>query len=174
AASGSGNVRRRPSPSRLTVRPPRLRTMGPTVRWCRDNSSLAASSPCCWVKRVKPSRSVKATTSDEDTPPSVFASSVDAASAWTRAKPRRDNSVRDIGKLVEARIDELLSDELARGRAIDPLLAAPFEALRGLALAGGKRLRPAFCLAAFIGAGGDADDPAIVDAGAALELLHLF
>jgi geranylgeranyl diphosphate synthase type I len=46
--------------------------------------------------------------------------------------------------------------------------------LRSLVLAGGKRLRPAFCHWAFVGAGGDADDPAAVDAGAALELLHTF
>ena len=41
-------------------------------------------------------------------------------------------------------------------------------------LAGGKRLRPAFCFWAFVGAGGDGDDPAVIDAGAALELLHTF
>src|SRR5262249_53461179 len=37
-----------------------------------------------------------------------------------------------------------------------------------------KRLRPAFCQWAFVGAGGDPDSPLIVDAGAALELLHSF
>jgi len=83
-------------------------------------------------------------------------------------------SVRDIGKRVESRIDELLREETARWAEIDPLLAEPLEALQELALAGGKRLRPAFCLAAFLGAGGAEDDPAVVDAGAALELLHLF
>src|SRR5947209_355084 len=41
-------------------------------------------------------------------------------------------------------------------------------------MAGGKRLRPGFCYWAFVGAGGDPADPAIVDAGAALELLHTF
>ncbi len=40
--------------------------------------------------------------------------------------------------------------------------------------AGGKRLRPAFCHWAFVGAGGAPDDPVVVDAGAALELLHTF
>ncbi|MDQ3758044.1 MAG: polyprenyl synthetase family protein, partial [Actinomycetota bacterium] len=43
-----------------------------------------------------------------------------------------------------------------------------------LVTAGGKRLRPAFCHWAFVGAGGDPDDPVVVDAGAALELLHTF
>ena len=41
-------------------------------------------------------------------------------------------------------------------------------------LAGGKRLRPAFCMWAFVGAGGNEDDPRVIDAGAALELLHTF
>jgi geranylgeranyl diphosphate synthase type I len=39
---------------------------------------------------------------------------------------------------------------------------------------GGKRLRPAFCHWAFVGAGGMTDDPAIIDTGAAFEFLHAF
>jgi geranylgeranyl diphosphate synthase type I len=50
----------------------------------------------------------------------------------------------------------------------------PIEALRGFVLDGGKRLRPAFCHWAFVGAGGDTADRRVVDAGAALELLHAF
>jgi geranylgeranyl diphosphate synthase type I len=46
--------------------------------------------------------------------------------------------------------------------------------LRALVIAGGKRLRPAFCHWAYVGAGGPADAPLAVDAGAALELLHTF
>jgi geranylgeranyl diphosphate synthase type I len=57
---------------------------------------------------------------------------------------------------------------------VDPDLAEPLDALRRLVLAGGKRLRPAFCHWAFVGAGGDRDDPLVVDAGAALELFHTF
>jgi geranylgeranyl diphosphate synthase, type I len=41
-------------------------------------------------------------------------------------------------------------------------------------LAGGKRLRPAFCHWAFVGAGGDPEDARVVDAGAGLEMLHTF
>jgi geranylgeranyl diphosphate synthase type I len=41
-------------------------------------------------------------------------------------------------------------------------------------MAGGKRLRPAFCYWGFIGVGGDPSDPRIVDAGAAFELMHAF
>ena len=75
---------------------------------------------------------------------------------------------------VEDRIRAVLDEELERWSNIDSELAEPFEALRELVLAGGKRLRPAFCHWAFVGAGGDPADPRVVDAGAALELLHTF
>jgi geranylgeranyl diphosphate synthase, type I len=83
-------------------------------------------------------------------------------------------SLRRVAARVEARIDALLSDETERWKAIDPDLAEPVVSLRAAVLAGGKRLRPAFCHWGFVGAGGDPDDPAVVDAGAALELLHSF
>ena len=41
-------------------------------------------------------------------------------------------------------------------------------------LGGGKRLRPSFCHWGFVGAGGQPDDHRIIDAGAALELMHAF
>jgi geranylgeranyl diphosphate synthase type I len=75
---------------------------------------------------------------------------------------------------VERRIDDLLAAELARWRAVDAGLAEPIEALRGFVATGGKRLRPAFCYCAFVGAHGDGDDPRVVDAAAALELVHTF
>ena len=49
----------------------------------------------------------------------------------------------------------------------------PMASLRAL-IGHGKRLRPAFCHWGFVGAGGDPDDQRVVDAGAALELLHTF
>jgi geranylgeranyl diphosphate synthase type I len=82
--------------------------------------------------------------------------------------------VRDVAKRVDARIDELLSDELVRWADVDPRLGDPLTSLRTLALAGGKRLRPAFCLAGYVGSGGSEDDALVIDAGAALELLHVF
>ena len=75
---------------------------------------------------------------------------------------------------VERRIDDLLARELARWRTVDAGLAEPIEALRGFVATGGKRLRPAFCYCAFVGACGDTDDPRVVDAAAALELVHTF
>ena len=83
-------------------------------------------------------------------------------------------SLTEIAPRVDARIDALLACALERWTAVDPSLVEPFETLRQLVLAGGKRLRPAFCHWAFVGAGGRADDAAVVDAGAALELLHTF
>jgi geranylgeranyl diphosphate synthase type I len=79
-----------------------------------------------------------------------------------------------IGARVAARIDTLLQAEIARWSSTDQDLALPLGDLRAFVLAGGKRLRPTFCHWAFVGAGGDPDDPLVVDAGAALELLHTF
>jgi geranylgeranyl diphosphate synthase, type I len=75
---------------------------------------------------------------------------------------------------VEARLDELLTAEVERWASVDGDLVAPLRALTELVLVGGKRLRPAFCHWAFVGAGGDPEDNPTVDAGAAFELLHAF
>src|SRR5205807_7284024 len=83
-------------------------------------------------------------------------------------------SLAVVGGRTERRIRELLDAELARWRAVDADLYEPLVALRDLILAGGKRLRPAFCHWAYVGAGGAQDNPVVVDAGAALELLHTF
>ena len=79
-----------------------------------------------------------------------------------------------IARRVDERVAALLTAEKARWTAVSADLAAPFEALAALVLGGGKRLRPAFCHWAFVGAGGDPGDPRAVDAGAALEMLHTF
>lgn len=79
-----------------------------------------------------------------------------------------------IGGRVEQRIGDLLGEELDRWRDLAPDLEAPLRALRDLVQAGGKRLRPAFCFWAFVGAGGDPDDPIVTDVAAAVELLHAF
>ena len=83
-------------------------------------------------------------------------------------------SLAEIARRVDKRIDRLLSDEIDRWTDADPQLSEPFTALRDLILAGGKRLRPAFCHWAFVGAGGDPFDARVTDGGAALELLHTF
>ena len=83
-------------------------------------------------------------------------------------------SLAKIAARVDARMAVLLDAEVERWAAFDPDLGPPLEYLRDFVLAGGKRLRPAFCHWGFVGAGGSADDPLVVDAGAALELLHTF
>jgi geranylgeranyl diphosphate synthase type I len=75
---------------------------------------------------------------------------------------------------VEARVTALLDDELAYWTGEQPVLAPLFEALRRFVLAGGKRLRPLFCFWGAVGAGVEPDRPTLVDAGAALELVHTF
>jgi geranylgeranyl diphosphate synthase type I len=68
----------------------------------------------------------------------------------------------------------MLDMEIARWAAFDEDLQTPMEHIARLVLAGGKRLRPSFCHWGFVGAGGDPGDQRIVDAGAALELMHAF
>jgi geranylgeranyl diphosphate synthase, type I len=84
------------------------------------------------------------------------------------------HSLVAIASRVDERARQLLDSERQRWADVDPALAEPFDALAKLVLSGGKRLRPAFCHWAFVGAGGDPGDPQVVDAGAALEMLHTF
>ena len=83
-------------------------------------------------------------------------------------------SLAHIAARVDTRLRAIIDIEDARWSALDPTLADPFIAIRGLVLGGGKRLRPAFCHWGFVGVGGDPEDQQIIDAGAALELLHAF
>ncbi len=73
------------------------------------------------------------------------------------------------------RIDHTLAEFVERQRgtfaAMGPDLDAVADAAEAF-VAGGKRLRPQFCLAGWLVAGGDVDDPAIVDAAASLEWLQ--
>lgn len=84
------------------------------------------------------------------------------------------DSLARIAGLVDTRLDALLADERARWGALDPDLIGPIDDIARLVLAGGKRLRPAFCYWGFVGAGGDPDDPRVIDAGGAFELMHAF
>lgn len=84
------------------------------------------------------------------------------------------SSLSAIAARVDRRIADALDPDIERWSVLDAGLRPPLAALRSLVLAGGKRLRPAFCYWAFVGAGGDPDHGAVIDAGAALELLHTF
>jgi geranylgeranyl diphosphate synthase type I len=75
---------------------------------------------------------------------------------------------------IRDQVGQALADFLRRQRGVLPGAAAELlpglDALSGL-LAGGKRLRPAFCYWGWRGTGA-ADGPQIMTAAAALELLH--
>jgi geranylgeranyl diphosphate synthase type I len=75
---------------------------------------------------------------------------------------------------IDARLDELLTLERKRWIEVDEDLGEPIDEIRRMVVSGGKRLRPAFCFWAFVGAGGAADDERVIDAGAAIELMHAF
>ncbi len=93
----------------------------------------------------------------------------------TRAAPSEvPPALAVVAAPVEARLREVLAAESARWIEVDPDLAQPLDVLTRFVLTGGKRLRPAFCHWAFIGAGGTAGDRAVLDTGAAFELLHAF
>lgn len=78
---------------------------------------------------------------------------------------------------VRLRVDEELRTFLERRRAevarADPDAAPLVEELIRLVAAGGKRIRPAMCYWGYRAAGGE-DEPRIIRAAAALELLHTF
>ena len=83
-------------------------------------------------------------------------------------------SLAGIAARTEERIARLLAAERARWSAFDPDLDEPIREIERLVLAGGKRLRPAFCHWGAVAAGGDGDADPVVDAGAAIELMHAF
>ncbi len=83
-------------------------------------------------------------------------------------------SLAVIAVRVEDRLRAFLTPELARWAEFEADLAEPMAEIGRLVLAGGKRLRPAFCHWGFIGAGGDPEATMVVNAGAAFELMHAF
>ncbi|MDT9701053.1 polyprenyl synthetase family protein [Streptomyces sp. P17] len=74
---------------------------------------------------------------------------------------------------VEDRLRSLLAAERDQWSGVHEGAVVPIDALTGLIASGGKRIRPAFCLTGYLAAGGAPEDPGIVAAGAALEMLHL-
>jgi len=83
-------------------------------------------------------------------------------------------SLLGVASRVDKRLEALLAVERERWAKVDVDLVPPIDEIARLVLAGGKRLRPAFCFWGFVGAGGDPTDELVIDAGAALELLHAF
>lgn len=76
---------------------------------------------------------------------------------------------------LRTRIDHTLAEFVDAQRLVLAPLGPDLDALADAAIdfvAGGKRLRPQFCYAGWLVAGGDPDEPAIVRAAAALEWLQ--
>ena len=78
------------------------------------------------------------------------------------------------GAKIDAHLQATLDGYRRDWATFDPMLADTVDLLSTLVLAGGKRVRPAMAYWGFVGAGGDPDDQAIVEIGAALELLQAF
>jgi geranylgeranyl diphosphate synthase type I len=83
-------------------------------------------------------------------------------------------ALREIAARVDARLTSFLAAERGRWTTFDADLSVVFDELERMVVGGGKRLRPVFTHWGFVGASGKPDDPRIVDAGAAFELLHAF
>jgi geranylgeranyl diphosphate synthase type I len=73
---------------------------------------------------------------------------------------------------VEDRMGRFLDEERARWIGVDSRAIIPVESIAALIGAGGKRLRPTFCVSGFLAAGGDLEDDTVVGAAVALEFLH--
>jgi geranylgeranyl diphosphate synthase type I len=75
---------------------------------------------------------------------------------------------------AEACMRDTIEAQAAFWMSVDARAALPAKAIRDLVEAGGKRLRPAFCVSGYLAAGGDPDNRVIVDMAAAIEFLHVF
>lgn len=73
---------------------------------------------------------------------------------------------------VERRLGDLLAAERKRWAEVNDRGTVPVDAVASLVGAGGKRLRPAFCVTGYLAAGGDAAGRQVVDCAAAVELIH--
>jgi geranylgeranyl diphosphate synthase type I len=77
---------------------------------------------------------------------------------------------------VTDRVGEMLRSFLDRQAAflldVSPSLRPVIDELHEFVMGGGKRLRPAFCVAGWQGAGGEPNDERIMIAAASIELLH--
>ncbi len=89
--------------------------------------------------------------------------------------PAVPTELTSVAALVERRLDDILGAESARWHDVDPRLGEAVDLLSGVVGGGGKRLRAAFCYWGWrTTAPADADHAAVVDAGAAFELLQAF
>ena len=83
-------------------------------------------------------------------------------------------ALRDIADRVDVRLRDFLVAERTRWVEFDADLTVVFDELERMVVGGGKRLLPVFTYWGFVGAGGRPDEPRVIEAGAAFELLHAF
>ncbi|WKX70388.1 polyprenyl synthetase family protein [Streptomyces sp. XD-27] len=83
---------------------------------------------------------------------------------------------RELRTAMLARVEERLTGFLAEERrawaGLNPDAVELVDIIADMVTSGGKRLRPSFCVTAYLAAGGDPRSAEAVDAAAALELLH--
>lgn len=101
----------------------------------------------------------------------------DDVTAHLTASPHEDTTQlaeirQHLMGLVEQRMRGFLAAQRLRWSGIDPRATVPIDAVAELVDAGGKRIRPAFCLTGYLAAGGDPTDESVVPVAVALELLH--
>ncbi|WEV25380.1 polyprenyl synthetase family protein [Streptomyces sp. 71268] len=93
-----------------------------------------------------------------------------------RGTPSRQGTPGELRDRMLARVEERLAALLAQERAYwseqNPDALELVDCVGAMVESGGKRLRPAFCIAAYLAAGGDPESQVAVDAAAALELMH--
>lgn len=75
-------------------------------------------------------------------------------------------------ELVEEQLRDFLHAERDRRSRAHSRAADLVSSVADLIAAGGKRIRPAFCISGYLAAGGDPDDHRVLPAAGALELLH--
>ncbi|MEV7192573.1 polyprenyl synthetase family protein [Streptomyces sp. NPDC093510] len=73
---------------------------------------------------------------------------------------------------MEERLRSFLAAEREVWQRADERAAGAVDAVSDLVTAGGKRIRPAFCITGYLAAGGDPQHPGIISAAAAVEMLH--
>ncbi len=91
-------------------------------------------------------------------------------------EPRSDFAVfaRTVKVAVDARIEAIATQRIARAASISQDAAAVVTALFDLATRGGKRVRPALLGASHLACGEKKADSVAIEAGAAIEILHAY
>ena len=88
--------------------------------------------------------------------------------------PSFEDFARGVRAKVEARLEEILIDRVRDAETHGHDVHALTHAVSDLTRRGGKRLRAALAMVGYVACGGHGEEPAVIDAGAALELLQTY